>query len=200
MKAAQLLSAFFLGVLSLNVFQAQIPDTPTWVNDGCVSVVCTMPGEVFEGFRTGQVWYEKGTPDLCLDQSAGQSGCTSTDPDFRAWSEFTRLDGSKVVLVSDSTLYGPAQGTPLNVGIPGDGIWPAWSRGVEFTFGFSTPTPQLPAVPPGDPQAWSDWWDLKYAQCVAASTCVTGPVAHTHQFTIVMPDGSTFIGNTGPIQ
>lgn len=202
MRASHL-SAFFLGgIFTMAVWSAQIPDVPAWVVDGCAGAVCTMPAETFDGLRIGQSWYEPGTPTLCADQFAGQSGCAAADPDFLAWLELSRSDGSRVVLVSDSTLYGPAGAVALNVGFPDDdGIWPAWANGGFFAFG--SPPIQLPVtiVPPADSQAWADWWTGRYVDCLDAGAC--GPVIvnpHDHAFTIIMPDGSAFTGTTGPAQ
>lgn len=203
MVRASHFSAFFLGgIFTVAVWAAQVPDVPAWILEGCADVVCVMPAELFDGFRAGQSWYEPGTPTMCADQAAGQSGCIGADPDFRAWLELTRANGSRLVLVADSALYGPAGAVSLNVGYPDDdGIWPAWANGGVFAFGL--PPVQLPVsvVPPADSQAWADWWSASYVDCLTSGAC--GPVTvdpHDHPFTIIMPDGSAFTGTTGPAQ
>lgn len=211
MKVSYLLLAFFVvALVGTPLPQSVNLEVPSWVSSGCVGVTCTMPAEVFDGFTIGQAWYEKGTPDLCPDQLAGQSGCVSADPDFRVWIELTSNDTSKLVLVADSTIYGPSGAVPLNVGIPGDGVWPAWSYGGAFAFGLP-PVTQTLAFPPVDPVAANLWWDERCAlvscqgpvtlmdQAVFNALLAASPFATAvHSVTLTMLDGTEFTGTTGP--
>lgn len=213
MKASYLLLTFFIGALAgVPLSQAVNLEVPGWVNSGCVNVTCTMPAEVFDVFKIGQAWYEKGTTVLCSSQLAGQSGCTNADPDFRVWIELTSNDTSKLVFVSDATLQGPAGAVPLNVGIPGDGVWPKWAYGGPFSFGLP-PVAQELTFPPVDPLAANLWWDERCAiiscqgpvttmdQATFNALLAASPFATAvHSVTLTMLDGTQFTGMTGPPQ
>lgn len=216
--------AVALTVLALNAVNQQLHEQPIWIVEACADpdVICTFPAEVFDGLAVGQSWYEEGTTLVCPPPPLGQrarAGCVSADPDFVTWLAFTRAGApiSRVILEADSTIYGPKlPATPINIGTPGDGIWPAYAYGAVFGWGFpiTETAPQAPDVPPGDKVAWSDWadrWCLTNATCASAGGTMTPAefetmlqgssfAAATHLVTFTQPDGTPVTVQTGTPQ
>ena len=203
--------AVALTVLALNAVHQQLHEQPTWIEEACAPAPgmpdpCVFPVEVFGGLAVAQTWYEEGTPQTCPPPAPNQrarSTCVSDDPDFIVWVALTRPDLSKIIFEADSTIYSPPPpASPFWVGVPGDGVWPAFSYGSVFGVGIpvNTPFPQAPTPPFLDAQSANDWWDGKMVDCLAAGAgCGPTPVPLDQTTFNTMLQASPFAAAVYPV-
>ena len=196
--AAIMFLGFSTGILALVELKSQLPEHPPWIVGACAESPCVLPVELFPRLDVGGSWYEEGTTNPCPAPALNQlskGACVSANPYLVNWITFTREDGSKVVAAANSTFYGPPGADPLNLGVPGDGVWPLAALDGVFMYSAvpsEAQPPQVPDVPPGDKDAWDDYLDRWCAQ--SGNPCSAGSIDHVHDFTI---NGETVTTSSG---